>query len=70
MQHTRFLKRNEVRQIAGNIVDSTLYAWMNAGLFPKPVKLGPQRVGWRSEDVAEWSEDPAGWAEAHRDHAA
>ena len=67
---TRFLKRDEVRQIAGNIVDSTLYHWMSQGIFPRPVKLGPQRVGWRESDVDQWAEDPTGWAATHQESVA
>ena len=64
-EHTRFLKRKEVRQRAGNIVDSTLYHWINQGIFPRPVQLGPQRVGWREADVDEWAANPTAWREAH-----
>ena len=64
-QTVRFLKRDEVRRIAGNIVDSTLYAWMSKGIFPKPVRIGPARVAWNSAVIEEWVEDPQGWAEKH-----
>ena len=67
---TRFLKRDEVRRRAGNIVDSTLYHWMSQGIFPRPVKLGPQRVGWKESDVQAWAEDPAAWAASHQEHGA
>lgn len=31
---------------------ATIYAWIQAGLFPPPVRLGPGRVaGFRVEDV-------------------
>lgn len=34
---------------------SSLYALMQAGKFPKPVKLaGGGAVAWRSSDVAAW----------------
>ena len=68
--NTRFLKRDEVRQRAGNIVDSTLYHWMSQGIFPRPVKLGPQRVGWRESDVEAWAQDPTGWASTHQERVA
>ena len=37
-----------------NITRSTLYRWLEAGRFPKPVQLGPRAVGWRRSDVIEW----------------
>ncbi|WP_267427852.1 AlpA family phage regulatory protein [Methylobacterium sp. GC_Met_2] len=38
---------------------STLYAWIQAGLFPSPVRLGPGRIaGFRVEDVRAFIERP------------
>jgi prophage regulatory protein len=31
-----------------------LYKAMNAGRFPRPVKLGPNRVAWLRTDLAQW----------------
>ncbi len=33
---------------------STLYDWLKAGTFPKPVALGGRLVGWRESDVTAW----------------
>ncbi|MDX7952199.1 AlpA family phage regulatory protein [Lichenihabitans sp. Uapishka_5] len=33
---------------------STLYRWMDAGTFPKPLKLGDACVRWREEDLVAW----------------
>ncbi len=33
---------------------STVYRMMDRGEFPRPVQLGPNRVGWRVEDLEEW----------------
>lgn len=30
---------------------ATLYAWIEQGRFPKPIKIGPRAVAWRSADV-------------------
>jgi prophage regulatory protein len=30
---------------------ASIYVWIKAGEFPKPIKLGPRRVAWREEDV-------------------
>lgn len=34
---------------------STLWRWIKAGLFPKPVHLGPKAVRWRVSDLAAWN---------------
>lgn len=33
---------------------SSIYRKVDAGSFPKPVRLGPRCVRWRSGDVQEW----------------
>lgn len=38
---------------------SSIYRLIQAGLFPKPVRLGLRSVGWRSEDVHAWLESRA-----------
>jgi predicted DNA-binding transcriptional regulator AlpA len=51
---TGFLRQS---QIVGNIVPasaSTLWRWVNAGTFPKPVKLSERVTAWRCEDVRQW----------------
>lgn len=30
---------------------ATLYSWVEQGRFPKPIKIGPRAVAWRSEQV-------------------
>lgn len=45
-----------VRDVAKKmgISKATLYRWIDAGEFPKPLRLGPRSVGWWSDDVKEW----------------
>ncbi len=31
-----------------------IYAWAAKGLFPKPIKLGPQASGWLVSDIEAW----------------
>lgn len=53
---TGFLRQ---RDIVGTIVpasSSTLWRWVNAGTFPKPVKLSGRVTAWRCEDVRAWLE--------------
>ena len=33
---------------------SWIYAAIQSGVFPKPVKLSARAVGWRSEDIDAW----------------
>ena len=49
----RIMRRPEVLETVG-VATSTLYGWMAVGRFPRPVRLGPKAVGWRSEDVQKW----------------
>lgn len=50
-----FIRLPEVRKITG-IGNSTLYYWMEKGLFPKPMKLGSRVVAWDEEEVRKWQE--------------
>jgi prophage regulatory protein len=49
----RILRRRDVEALC-DIGRSTLYDWMKAGAFPKPVKLGARAVGWREGDILVW----------------
>jgi hypothetical protein len=33
---------------------TTLKRWIAAGLFPKPVELGPNSIGWRVAEIEAW----------------
>lgn len=33
---------------------SSLYKFVAAGTFPRPVRLGPRAVGWVESEVNEW----------------
>ena len=35
---------------------STIYDWANQGLFPSPIKLGKNSVGWLESEVEAWLE--------------
>lgn len=47
------LRRKQVQARTG-LSRSTIYLYMKAGLFPKPVALGPRAVGWIEAEVNEW----------------
>jgi prophage regulatory protein len=42
---------------------ASIYRGVAAGTFPRPVRLtsAGRRVGWRSEDVQAWMDDPLSW---------
>lgn len=31
-----------------------IYEMMQAGQFPRPLKLGPRAIGWRPQDLKDW----------------
>jgi prophage regulatory protein len=43
----------EVIRITG-LGRSTLYAYIAAGKFPRPLRLGVRAVGWSSDAVFQW----------------
>ncbi len=59
-----YLNLAAVKERAGKPSTSTIYRWM-PDLFPQNVKLGPNKVAWREEDIAEWEKDPEAWREKH-----
>lgn len=49
----RFLRKKQVREVTG-LPDSSIYAEMAKGAFPKPVRLSANRVAWLEDDIAAW----------------
>jgi prophage regulatory protein len=49
-----FLRLGEVMRITG-LARSTVYRLMAEHGFPPPCRLGRRAVGWRSDDIAQWS---------------
>lgn len=41
------------------ISNSCLYRWIQEGVFPAPIQIGPRIVAWRVADVEEWVEQRA-----------
>lgn len=50
---TRLLRKPEVLHLTG-LATSTLYSYMSAGRFPRPVKVGARSVAWPEEAVLDW----------------
>lgn len=47
------LPRPEVEAECG-IGRSTIYRMMDAGTFPRPLRIGPGNVRWRRSDIERW----------------
>jgi prophage regulatory protein len=54
-QHKRLLRRPDVEAITG-LKRSSIYAKMEAGVFPKPIKLSERSVAWLEHEVQGWLE--------------
>ena len=59
----RIIRRTDVQKMTG-LSRSTIYKWMDEGLFPKPVKLGPRAVGWVEDYIDTWINDRTGEAKS------
>jgi prophage regulatory protein len=49
----RLLRRREVERLT-SLTRSTIYSRVAEGTFPKPVPIGPMRVGWVESEILEW----------------
>lgn len=49
----RILRLKDVLDNTG-LARSTIYAFIQKGLFPKPVSLGERSVGWLESEVQDW----------------
>ena len=49
----KIMKRPEVESITG-LKRSSIYAKIEDGSFPKPIKLSMRAVGWLEHEVQEW----------------
>lgn len=56
MQEIRVMRRPEVERTVG-LSRSTIYAAMDRGEFPRPIRLGRRSVGWMSSDILNWLEN-------------
>ncbi len=66
----RLLRRRQVEEITG-MSRSAIYKRMQEGEFPRPVRIGPSAVRWRTSDIAAWVESrPVATGEFDRPSAA
>ena len=52
----RLLRRPEVETAVG-LSCASIYRLMDAGEFPRPIKIGQRAVRWRAEDIAQYLAD-------------
>ena len=51
----KLLRLPQVKDLTG-LSRATIYRYVDAGDFPRPVKLGTRAVAWHASDVAAWIE--------------
>ncbi len=47
------LKLKEVQKMTG-LGRSSIYAYVDKGIFPAQIKLGPRAVGWLEDEIIDW----------------
>ena len=47
------LKLKEVQKMTG-LGRSSIYAYVDKGIFPAQIKLGPRSVGWLEDEIIDW----------------
>lgn len=59
---TEFIRQKTLLQGYVPFSAATLWRLVNAGKFPKPVKVTNQITAWRVSDIQNWASDPAGFS--------
>ena len=54
------MKCKEV-QTTLTISRATIYRWMDAGTFPRPIQLGAHMVRWKRSDINNWLTEKGGF---------
>ena len=54
-QETRILRLPEVMRLTG-LGKTTIHCRYRNGTFPRPLRLGPNSIGWPREEILEWLE--------------
>ena len=52
----KVLSHAETRAVVGDPDRKTIYNWVRGKLFPEPVQIGPNKIGWYADEVEEWLE--------------
>ena len=51
--NNKLLKRPEVEAVTG-LSRASIYSKIKTGAFPAPVRLGPNSVAWRADEIDRW----------------
>ncbi|API87537.1 helix-turn-helix transcriptional regulator [Francisella uliginis] len=51
--NNKILRLKQVVEMTGTS-KTTIYRWINAGTFPKPINLSHVSVGWLEADINDW----------------
>ena len=49
----KILRIKQVIEMTGTS-KTTIYRWLNDGVFPKPINLSAKSVGWLEADINDW----------------
>ena len=49
----QLLRRRDVEIMIG-LSRSAIYALMDEGIFPRPIRIGKRAVAWRQSEIEEW----------------
>jgi prophage regulatory protein len=53
---TSFYRLPKVREVVGGMAPSTIWSWVKAGKFPKPIKLSENCTAWNAADIEAWAQ--------------
>ncbi len=52
----RIIPEPQTRERLGGISRTTLWRMTRAGIFPRPMRISPGRIGWRESTIEEYLE--------------
>jgi len=52
---TQFLRLNHLKERLG-VSGSSIWSWVKAGTFPKPIKLSDNCTAWVEDDIEAWAQ--------------
>ena len=53
----KILSPKDTRSAVGNPDRKTIWNWVQKNLFPEPVQIGPNRIGWYADEIEKWLEN-------------
>jgi prophage regulatory protein len=51
----RFYRLHQLKALL-NVSGSSIWAWVKAGKFPKPIKLSENTTAWNAADIEAWAQ--------------